>query len=104
MLKMTRGNSLSASSATPSCMRLIPCPHEPVAALAPVAAAPSAMLMASSSLSALMHTPRRRELLRHVLQKLGEGQHRVAGEETATGHDGGLGHRFAALHETGRHV
>jgi hypothetical protein len=41
----------------PSCMRLTPCPHEPVAALAPVAAAPNAMLIASISLSALMHTP-----------------------------------------------
>ena len=41
----------------PSCMRLTPCPHDPVAARAPVAAAPSAMLMASISLSALMQTP-----------------------------------------------
>ncbi len=57
MLKTTSGNSLSASSAMPSCIRLIPCPHEPVAARAPVAAAPRAMLMASISLSALMHTP-----------------------------------------------
>lgn len=40
-----------------SCMRASPWPHEPVAARAPVAAAPRAMLTASISLSALMHTP-----------------------------------------------
>jgi hypothetical protein len=57
MVNTTRGNSLRASSAIPSCMRLTPCPQDPVAARAPVAAAPSAMLMASISLSALIQTP-----------------------------------------------
>ena len=57
MLKITAGSSLSASSAIPSCMRARPWPHDPVAARAPVAAAPMAMLIASSSLAALMHTP-----------------------------------------------
>ena len=57
MLKMTSGTSFRAASAMASCMRAMPCPHEPVPARAPAAAAPRVMLTPSISLSAFMHTP-----------------------------------------------
>ena len=57
MLKTTSGSSLSASSAIASCISASPWPHDPVAARAPAAAAPSAMFTASISLSALRQWP-----------------------------------------------
>ena len=57
MLKITIGTRASAASASDSCISDSPWPTEPVAARAPVAAAPHVMPIASSSLSALMHTP-----------------------------------------------
>ena len=57
MLKITSGSSASVISENDSCMSERPWPVEPVAARAPVDSAPHAMPTASSSLSALMHTP-----------------------------------------------
>jgi hypothetical protein len=57
MLKMTSGSSASVISENDSCISERPCPVEPVAARAPVASAPHAIPTASSSDSALMHTP-----------------------------------------------
>jgi hypothetical protein len=57
MLNTTSGSSASVISLNDSCMSESPWPVEPVAARAPVASAPHAMPTASSSLSALMHTP-----------------------------------------------
>ena len=57
MLKTTSGSSASVISENDSCMSDRPCPVEPVAARAPVDSAPHAMPTASSSDSALMHTP-----------------------------------------------
>ena len=57
MLKTTSGSSLSAASAIVSCMSAMPWPVDPVAARAPVAAAPSAMLTPSISVSDWIHTP-----------------------------------------------
>ena len=57
MLNTTRGISFSAASAIVSCISAMPWPVEPVAARAPVAAAPSAMLTPSISVSAWISTP-----------------------------------------------
>ena len=57
MLKMTTGSLAWHISAIDSCMSDRPWPVDPVAALAPAAAAPQVMPTASSSLSALMQTP-----------------------------------------------
>ncbi len=57
MLSTTSGTRAKQSSASDSCINDRPCPTDPVAARAPVDAAPHVMPMASSSLSALMHTP-----------------------------------------------
>ncbi len=57
MLKMTIGSSASVISENDSCMSERPWPVEPVAARAPVDSAPQVMPTASSSDSALMHTP-----------------------------------------------
>ena len=43
------------------------------------------------------------ELAAHVLEQLGERRHRIAAEEPATGGQGRLGDRFAALHEAPGH-
>jgi len=57
MLNTTSGSSARVISENDSCMSDRPCPVDPVAARAPVASAPHAIPTASSSLSALMHTP-----------------------------------------------
>jgi hypothetical protein len=57
MSNTTSGTPAMVSSASDSCMSERPCPVEPVAAGVPVAAAPHAMPIASSSLSAFMQTP-----------------------------------------------
>jgi hypothetical protein len=57
MFTTTAGMRASDISAIDSCINDRPCPHEPVAARAPVAAAPHVMPTASSSLSAFMQTP-----------------------------------------------
>ena len=57
MLNTTSGSSFNAASAIASCMSATPCPVEPVAARAPVAAAPSAMFTPSISVSDWIITP-----------------------------------------------
>jgi hypothetical protein len=57
MLKTTSGSSARVISESDSCISARPWPVDPVAARAPVASAPQAMLTDSSSLSALMQTP-----------------------------------------------
>jgi len=57
MLTITHGISALASSANDSCIRLMPCPVDAIMARTPQPAAPHTMLIASSSLSAFMHTP-----------------------------------------------
>ena len=57
MLTTTSGTSANVSSESDSCISDNPWPVEPVAARAPVAAAPQAMPTASSSDSAFMQTP-----------------------------------------------
>ena len=57
MVNTTSGSSLSAASAMASCMSATPWPVDPVAARAPVAAAPSAMFTPSISVSAWIITP-----------------------------------------------
>ncbi len=57
MVKITSGSSLSAASAIASCMSATPWPVEPVAARAPVAAAPRAMFTPSISVSDWIITP-----------------------------------------------
>ncbi len=57
MFSTTIGTRARQISESDSCMSESPWPTEPVAARVPVAAAPQAMPTASSSLSALMHTP-----------------------------------------------
>ena len=57
MLKTTSGSSARVISESDSCISERPCPVDPVAAREPVARAPQAIPMASSSLSALMQTP-----------------------------------------------
>ena len=70
---------------------------------APVAAAPSAMLIAPSSLSAWTKTrPELGHPPGHPLEQLGLGRDRVAEVGVAAGLDGGFGHRLVALHQDGR--
>ena len=98
MLNTTSGSSLSAASAMVSCMSAMPWPVEPVAARAPVAAAPSAMLTPSISVSAWISTPPSRgQLARERVEQPGERQHRVAGEEPAADVDRGRRDRVVAL-------
>ena len=87
-----------------SCMSATPWPVEPVAARAPVAAAPSAMFTPSISVSAWIITPPAGSAAaRERVEQPGERQHRVAGEEPAADVDRGFGDRVVALAEHERH-
>jgi hypothetical protein len=57
MLTTRQGICAFDSSASDSCIRLMPCPVEAIMARTPHPAAPHTMLMASISLSAFRHTP-----------------------------------------------
>ena len=57
MFNTTSGTRATDISASDSCISESPWPVEPVADRVPVAAAPHAMPIASSSLSAFMQTP-----------------------------------------------
>ena len=98
MFSTTSGRRARVISASDSCMSDRPWPVDPVAAGVPVAAAPQAMPMASSSLSAFMHTPPTSgQAPGHVLEDLGERRHRISGEKPAPGGDHGLGDGLAPL-------
>ena len=104
MVKITSGNSLSAASAIASCMSATPWPVDPVAARAPVAAAPSAMFTPSISVSAWIITPPTgSSAARERVEQSGERQHRIAREEAAPDVDRRLGDRVVALAEHERH-
>ncbi len=84
----------------PSAIRLMPGLELETRTRAPVAAAPRAMLMAPSSLSAWMKTrPSFGHAPRHPLEHFRLGGDGVAEVGVAAGLDGGLGHGLVALHE-----
>src|SRR6266542_3327058 len=91
MFSTTSGTRASVISASDSCINDKPWPVEPVA---------DGLALA---LGVHAHAADLRQAPGHVLEHLGEGSHRVAGEEAAPGGDHRLGDRFGTLQEPGAH-